>query len=73
MEKTPVHDRHNHDLLKPMPLGSWKVVEVGFSSGALAREYKTLKPNCTHIGIGSWVFDDSSIFLCYDINRKNFI
>lgn len=51
MEQTPVHDRHNPDLLKVMPRGARKVVEVGCSSGALAREYKRLNPNCTYVGI----------------------
>ena len=51
MEQTPVHDQHNPDLLKLIPIKSTKLIEVGCSSGALAREYKRLSPNCHYIGI----------------------
>jgi len=40
MNQTPVHDAHNHDLLELIPLNSKKVIEIGCSSGALAREFK---------------------------------
>ena len=51
MEQTPVHDQHNPDLLKLIPIKSTKLIEVGCSSGALAREFKRLSPNCHYIGI----------------------
>jgi SAM-dependent methyltransferase len=51
MDQTPVHEQHNADLLSLMPLDARRVVEVGCSSGALAREYKRLNPRCHYIGI----------------------
>ncbi|MGF6243441.1 MULTISPECIES: class I SAM-dependent methyltransferase [Paraburkholderia] len=51
MEQTPIHQAHNPDLLKLMPTNARRVVEVGCSSGALAREYKRLNPNVHYIGI----------------------
>jgi len=51
MEQTPVHDMHNPDLLKLIPQDAKRIVEVGCSSGALAREYKKNNPGCTFIGI----------------------
>lgn len=51
MEQTPVHEQHNPDLLRLMPATARKVVEVGCSSGALAREYKNINPQCAYLGI----------------------
>lgn len=51
MNQTPVHDRHNPDLLRLIPLDAHKVVEVGCSSGALAREYKKLNSICRYVGL----------------------
>ena len=51
MQHTPVHDRHNPDLLAFMPGQLKRVVEVGSSSGALAREYKRLNPHCHYTGV----------------------
>ena len=51
MEQTPVHEQHNADLLRLMPPGSRSVVEVGCSSGALAREYRKVNPACRYLGI----------------------
>lgn len=47
MQQTPVHDRHNPDLLSMMQPTSKRVLEVGCSSGALAREFKRIAP-CAH-------------------------
>jgi SAM-dependent methyltransferase len=51
MQQTPVHDQHNPDLLKYMPLNARRIVEVGCSSGALARAYKKLNPDAHYIGV----------------------
>lgn len=51
MEQTPAHEHHNPDLLALIPRDARAVVEVGCSSGALAREYKKLNGGCTYIGI----------------------
>lgn len=50
-KQTPVHQFHNPDLLKLMPTNAKRVVEIGCSSGALAREYKKLNPDVHYIGI----------------------
>lgn len=51
MDQTPVHQNHNPDLLKLMPTAARRVVEVGCSSGALAREYKKSNPAVHYTGI----------------------
>lgn len=51
MDQTPVHENHNPDLLLLMPATARRVVEVGCSSGALAREYKKRNPGCHYLGI----------------------
>lgn len=51
MQQTPAHERHNPDLLKLVPIESAKLIEVGCSSGALAREFKKISPDCHYIGI----------------------
>jgi len=51
MEQTPIHEMHNHDLLSFIPVGATRIVEVGCSSGALAREYKKSLPGCHYFGI----------------------
>lgn len=50
MQQTPVHHQCNPDLLALMPITARRVVEIGCSSGALAREYKRLNPECHYIG-----------------------
>ena len=49
--QTPVHDLANLDLLKMIPTNSKLILEVGCSSGALAREYKEINPNCSYRGV----------------------
>ncbi|MDR3481509.1 MAG: methyltransferase domain-containing protein [Burkholderiaceae bacterium] len=51
MQQTPIHDVHNADLLAYIPKDARRLVEVGCSSGALAREYKKINANSHYIGI----------------------
>jgi tRNA A58 N-methylase Trm61 len=51
MEQTPAHEQHNPDLLKLIPVNAVNLIEVGCSSGALARAFKKKSPNCHYIGI----------------------
>jgi trans-aconitate methyltransferase len=51
VEQTPVHEIHNPDLLAIIPTSSLRLVEVGCSSGALAREFKRISPKCDYLGI----------------------
>lgn len=51
MDQTPIHDFHNPDLLKFIPTNSRKLIEIGCSSGALAREFKKISPNADYFGI----------------------
>ena len=51
MKQTPVHDFHNPEILQLMPTTLARVVEVGCSSGALAREYKQINGKCHYLGI----------------------
>ena len=51
MKQTPIHDNHNPDLLAMIPKSLKRIVEVGCSSGALAREYKKINPGCEYVGV----------------------
>ena len=51
MQQTPIHEVHNADLLAYIPKDAKRLVEVGCSSGALAREYKKINPNSHYTGI----------------------
>jgi SAM-dependent methyltransferase len=51
MQQTPVHEQHNPDLLRFIPTNATKIIEVGCSSGALAREFKIQSPLCDYLGI----------------------
>lgn len=51
MQQTPPHDQHNPDLLRIIPTDCKKIIEVGCSSGALAREYKKINPECDYYGV----------------------
>jgi 2-polyprenyl-3-methyl-5-hydroxy-6-metoxy-1,4-benzoquinol methylase len=51
MDQTPVHDSHNPDLLNAVPLSSQQIIEIGCSSGALAREVKKRNPSCNYFGV----------------------
>lgn len=51
MKQTPIHEIANMDILSLIPTDCKRVVEIGSSSGALAREYKKINPNCYYTGI----------------------
>lgn len=51
MQQTPAHDAHNPDLLAIMRPNLKSVIEIGCSSGALAREYKKQSPSCDYFGV----------------------
>ena len=51
MKQTPIHFGYNPDILKIMPKNLGKVVEVGCSSGALAKAYVSENPECKYTGI----------------------
>ncbi|MFM1907058.1 MAG: hypothetical protein RLZZ591_735 [Pseudomonadota bacterium] len=51
MDQTPIHESHNPDLLRIIPAGLGFVMEVGCSSGALAREYVGANSGCKYVGV----------------------
>lgn len=51
MKQTPVTDIANQDVLNLIPAGCKRIVEVGSSSGALARAYKSRDAACHYTGI----------------------
>jgi SAM-dependent methyltransferase len=51
MKQTPVHEQHNPDLLEVIPTTCRKLIEIGCSSGALAREYKKINPGSRYLGV----------------------
>lgn len=51
MDQTPVHHFHNEDLLRIIPQQSSNLIEVGCSSGALAKEFKIINPLCNYFGV----------------------
>ncbi|WP_310564775.1 class I SAM-dependent methyltransferase [Hydrogenophaga sp.] len=51
MKQTPAHDGHNPDLLRMIPQSASRLIEIGCSSGALARAYKELNPTCHYRGV----------------------
>jgi trans-aconitate methyltransferase len=51
MDQTPVHDIHNADLLRLIPEKASRLIEIGCSSGALAREFRKINPACHYYGI----------------------
>jgi len=50
MEETAAHANHNSDLLASMPKVS-SIVEVGCSTGALAKAYQSQTPGAHYVGI----------------------
>ncbi len=51
MDQTPIHDTHNADLLRCIPPASRALIEIGCSSGALAREFKRISPTAHYFGV----------------------
>jgi len=51
MEQPPAHELHNPELLRLIPPQSRRLIEIGCSSGALAREFKKIAPDCDYLGI----------------------
>lgn len=51
MKQTPIHDIHNDEVLKLIPSASKKIIEIGCSSGALAREFKRVHPDAHWVGV----------------------
>lgn len=49
--QTPQHEIHNDDLLNFIPKDSMSLIEIGCSSGALAREFKAIQPKCDYLGV----------------------
>jgi predicted O-linked N-acetylglucosamine transferase (SPINDLY family) len=51
IKQTPINEVHNIDVFNFMRPGYRKVVEVGSSSGALARVYREGNPDAAYVGI----------------------
>lgn len=51
MKQTPVHEDHNPDLLRMIPSQARSLIEIGCSSGALAREFKKHAPHSDYFGV----------------------
>lgn len=51
LKQTPIHEHSNPDLLRLIPTSSRYVIEVGCSSGALARDFKKSNPDVHYFGI----------------------
>lgn len=51
IKQTPINEVVNMDVLRFMQPGCRGVVEVGSSSGALARAYRDINPACSYVGI----------------------
>lgn len=51
MKQTPINQVCNLDVLGYMRADYRKVVEIGSSSGALAREYRKINPDCEYVGV----------------------
>lgn len=51
MDQTPAHENHNPDLLNLVPRNAKTIIEIGCSSGALARKYKKINSGCQYVGV----------------------
>lgn len=69
MKQIPMHKIHNSDLLRMIPPNVMNVIEIGFSSGQLARECKKLTLHAilgidmeaNHIGLAKRCCDKTAI------------
>lgn len=50
-KQTPAHDLYNPDLLQLLPVSANRIIEIGCSSGALAREMKKRNASCHYLGL----------------------
>lgn len=53
MQQTPMHDTHNAEVLGMIPKNAKRIIEIGCSSGALAREVKKSTKKCITWGLKS--------------------
>lgn len=68
MQQTPIHEAHNPQLLDMMRPGYAGVVEVGSSSGAMARAYREKCPGCHYVGIEiDPLYADASSRYCSEV------
>jgi len=51
MKSTPINYGYNADLLAIIPADSARVVEIGCSSGILAKMFRQINPGCEYIGV----------------------
>ncbi len=51
IHQTPAHERHNPDLLALIPREAKDLIEIGCSSGALARELKKQNSHIRYLGM----------------------
>lgn len=51
MNQTPAHNECNQELLSIIPVDSRRIIEIGCSTGALAREFKKKSPDCNYFGV----------------------
>lgn len=51
MRQTPIHEIHNAEVLMLIPKTSKKIIEIGCSSGVLAREFKKNHPDTYWTGV----------------------
>ena len=51
MRQTPAHDRYNDALYSVIPKDSKHIVEIGCSTGALAKAWKKARPECNYVGV----------------------
>lgn len=51
MRQTPANDRYNDALYAQIPKDSKHIVEIGCSTGALARAWKRAHPDCNYVGV----------------------
>jgi len=49
--QTLQHEIHNNDLLNFIPKHLTSLIEIGCSSGALARDFKAIQPKCNYLGV----------------------